>query len=98
MEYFVHFLNVIFLYILVYVCQLVLFVKELLYDKAWSLCDWPLLGRGEGSQAKAPSSFPQREGWVALTGLERDTVLVQMSMAVPDTGDGDLSLCYMLFQ
>ena len=42
MEYFVHFLNVIFVYLYMY-ANLVLFVKELLYDNAWSLCDWRLL-------------------------------------------------------
>lgn len=71
MEYFVHFLNVIFLYILVYVCQLVLFVKELLYDNAWSLCDQLLLERGEGSQADKAALFLSREGGLGITHRPR---------------------------
>lgn len=36
---------------------LVLFVKELLYDNAWSLCDWRLLDRGEVSQVGRAAHF-----------------------------------------
>lgn len=37
--------------------NLVLFVKELLYDNARSLCDWRLLDRGEGSQVVRAAHF-----------------------------------------
>lgn len=56
--------------------NLVLFVQELLYDHAWSLCDQRLSQRGkEAKFIELPTSFPWREGWVSLKGLERGNVL-----------------------
>lgn len=67
-----------------------LFVKELLYDNAWSLCDWLLLERGKGSQPDKAALLLSWEGGLGSTHRPRKGYCtVQVSMPIPDIGDGN---------
>lgn len=97
MEYFVRFSNVtFFLYILVYVCQFGAFVWKLLYNNAWSLCDWPCQRAGrEARLIELPTSSPWWEVWEAPASLDGNVY----PRSGPSRGPGrPLALCYLLFQ